>query len=124
MENKKAEISDEVDKILKKIREVRKTKGLTNENMANDLEISTAAYSKLEQNKTALTLNRLLKIKDILEISLSDLFELRATNIFNQDLKDSSIGNVQNLYQETNQKFIASLQEEINFLRDQINKQK
>ena len=61
MENKKTEISDEVDKILKKIREVRKTKGLTNENMANDLEISPAAYSKLEQNKNGTDIEPLIK---------------------------------------------------------------
>ena len=109
-----------IDKILKKIRDTRKNKGFSHENMAHELKISPSAYNKLERSETTLSLERLLKIKDILDLPFSDLFELKTGDTFNQDLKDNAIGNVQNLYQENkeiNEKLIQTLQEEIVFLR-------
>lgn len=122
MENTDKEIAENVEKILKKIREVRRQKGLSHENMAHELDISPSAYNKMERSETTLSLERLLKIKQILDLPFSDLFEIKTGDTYNQDLKDSSIGSVQNLYQETNDKFILSLQEEILFLREQLNK--
>jgi transcriptional regulator with XRE-family HTH domain len=110
-----------IKKVLKMIRDVRKNKGLTHENMAYELNMSPSAYNKLERSETTLSLERLLKIKDILDLPLSDLFELKTYYTFNQDLKDNAIGNVQNLYQENkeiNEKLIQTLQEEIVFLRE------
>ena len=109
-----------IDKILKKIRDTRKNKGFSHENMAHELNMSPSAYNKLERSETTLSLERLLKIKDILDLPFSDLFELKTGDTFNQDLKDNAIGNVQNLYQENkeiNEKLIQTLQEEIVFLR-------
>lgn len=109
-----------IDKILKKIRDTRKNKGLSHENMAQELNMSPSAYNKLERSETTLSLERLLKIKDILDLPFSDLFELKTGDTYNQDLKDNAIGNVQNLYQENkeiNEKLIQTLQEEIVFLR-------
>jgi transcriptional regulator with XRE-family HTH domain len=98
------EISDNIGKILKKIRDTRKIKGLSHENMALELDMSPSAYNKLERNETTLSLERLLKIKDVLDLPFSDLFELKTGDTFNQDLKDNSIGNVQNLYQDNKEK--------------------
>ena len=113
-------IATNIKKILKMIRDARKIKGLTHENMAYELNMSPSAYNKLERSETTLSLERLLKIKDILDLPFSDLFELKTDYTFNQDLKDNAIGNVQNLYQENkeiNEKLIQTLQEEIVFLR-------
>ena len=120
MENTDKIISENVEKILKKIRETRKTKGLSHENMAHELNMSSSAYNKLERSETTLSLERLLKIKEILELPFSDLFEINNGDVYNQDLKDSSIGSVKNLYHDTNDKFIVSLQDEIKFLREQL----
>ncbi len=122
MENIDKDISENVEKILKKIRDVRKIKGLSHENMAHELQISPSAYNKLERSETTLSLERLLKIKQVLELPFSDLFEINNGGVYNQDLKDRSIGSVNNLYQDTNDKFILSLQDEIKFLREQLNK--
>jgi len=113
-------ITTNIDKILKKIRDTRKNKGLSHENMAQELNMSPSAYNKLERSETTLSLERLLKIKDILDLPFADLFELKTGDTYNQDLKDNAIGNVQNLYQENkeiNEKLIKTLQEEIIFLR-------
>ena len=122
-----------VEKIIRKIREVRKQKGYSNDAMAVDLDMSTSAYNKLERLETALTLERFIKIREILNIPYSELFEYGG-NYIQQDFKDNSIGishyEVQNMYQEnreTTQKLIQtleeknlSLKEEINFLREMI----
>jgi len=113
---------DTVEKIVKKIREVRKQKGYSNEAMAIDLDMSTSAYNKLERLETALTLERFLRIRDILNIPYSDFFEYSGNN-YQQDLKDSSIGHyqVQNLYQENRdvfEKLLQSKDEQIILLKD------
>ena len=122
MEITNKDIATNVENILKKIRETRKLKGLSHENMAFELDMSPSAYNKLERSETILSLERLLKIKHILNLPFSDLFDIKTGDVYHQDLKDGSIGSVRNLYQETNDKFIDSLQTEVQFLRDQLNK--
>lgn len=111
-----------MENILEKIKEHRKKKGYSYENMAHELNTSPAAYRKIEMNQTKLTVERLMQISTILEAKIEDLMDIKADKIYNQELKDNSIGHqeVQNLYhenKETNEKFISALQEEIKFLR-------
>ena len=63
MEITNKDIATNVENILKKIRETRKLKGLSHENMAFELDMSPSAYNKLERSETILSLERLLKIK-------------------------------------------------------------
>lgn len=125
MEYLEKEIEESIEKILKKIKDTRKLKGLSHENMAVELNISPSAYNKLERRETTLSLERLLKIKQILDLSFSDLFDINTGDVYHQDLKEQSIGKVQNLYQENKEiteKLIKSQQDEIIFLRELINK--
>ena len=94
----------EVEKVLKRIRENRKSKGFSHEYMASMLDISVSAYNKLERNETTLSLERLLCITDILETPLSEMLEIKTGDILNQDLKDNSIGKVETLHQENKDK--------------------
>jgi transcriptional regulator with XRE-family HTH domain len=52
-----------------KIRILRLTKNYSQEYMAFMLEISQAAYSKLERNETEFTVPRIYAIAEILEVS-------------------------------------------------------
>ncbi|PIV48401.1 MAG: hypothetical protein COS19_13990 [Flavobacteriaceae bacterium CG02_land_8_20_14_3_00_34_13] len=61
------------EEVLKRIQNIRKNKGFTYENLTNDLNISTAAYRKIELNKTKLTLERLSQIAEALETKVEDL---------------------------------------------------
>ena len=125
MGNTNKEVTDSVEKIVKKIRETRKLKGLSHENMAFELDMSPSAYNKLERSETTLSLERLLKIRQILDLPYSDLFEVTTGDTFNQDLKDNAIGYVQHLYQENKeitQKLIQTQQDEIQFLRELLAK--
>lgn len=61
-------------RIRDKIKKYRKSKGYSHENMANDLGISQAAYTNLENGNTQLTVERLMHIAHILERDLVDFF--------------------------------------------------
>ena len=125
MENTK----DTLEKIIRRIRDIRKEKGYSNEAMAMDLDISTSAYNKMERMEASMSLERFIKIREILDVPYSEFFECTAKNVYKQDLKDSSIGHyeIQTLNQENQEitkklilnydQQIMHLQEEIQFLK-------
>lgn len=92
--------------IIEKIKQVRLDKGYSHDYIAHELDISQAAYSKLEKNETKLTVERLYRLSEILETPVVDLLEVDAKNIYNQDVKDQGVGyqGIENLYQENKEK--------------------
>lgn len=105
-----------MEKIINSIVSISKEKGLSHENMAFELNISQPAYTKLLQNKTKLTVERMYKIAEILEVSVLKLQGLEVDNQFNQTNKDYSTGQlfqtqqIENYYQENkeqNQRLLA-----------------
>ncbi|RDB07122.1 helix-turn-helix domain-containing protein [Runella aurantiaca] len=59
--------------IAEKIRLYRLEHGLSQENMADSLGISTTAYGDIERGKTDLTLSRFYQIAEVLHISVAVL---------------------------------------------------
>ena len=68
--------------IHKKIRLIRETKGLTQEQLAEKLDMSPSAYGDIERGDSDIKLSRLEKIAESLEIKLSELFELSEKGSF------------------------------------------
>ena len=121
MENSKETVS----KIVNKIRDIRKQKGYSNEAMAMDLDISTSAYNKMERMEVSISLERFIKIREILNVPYSDFFDCTTKNIYKQDLKDHSIGHyeVETLYQENREvyeKLLAAKEEQILLLQKML----
>ncbi|HEV7348528.1 helix-turn-helix transcriptional regulator [Telluribacter sp.] len=56
-----------------RLRQLRLQKGLSQENMADTLGLSTTAYGDIERGRTELTLSRLEKITQVLEVPLPEL---------------------------------------------------
>ena len=56
------------------LKQCRKEKNLTQEQMGEKLSLSTSAYCKIEYGETDLTLTRLNKIAEVLNMSALDLF--------------------------------------------------
>ncbi|UZO82345.1 helix-turn-helix domain-containing protein [Aquimarina sp. ERC-38] len=90
--------------VLDRIKEIRKHKGYSHEYIANELNISQVAYSKLEKNETKLTVERLYQLSEISETPIEDFLSSKGKNTINQNLYDSSTGYVENLYQENKEK--------------------
>ncbi|MFL5754435.1 MAG: helix-turn-helix domain-containing protein [Bacteroidia bacterium] len=64
-------------KIGERIRRIRSSKGMTQENVAHDLGITAGAYAKIERGETDAPLSRILQIAKALEIHIIELFEDR-----------------------------------------------
>ena len=84
---------------------LRLERNLTQEQMSEKLSLSTSAYCKIEYGETDLTLTRLNKIADILNMSAVELFTRIEGDTYNNYPKDygrvwitrdSSIVNVDN----------------------------
>lgn len=101
------------EKVVNKIRNLRIKKGYTYENMAFDLDISPSAYRKIETHQTKLTVERLIKISEILEVDLEEILNIKPKNIYNQQIGENSSGyqDIKNLYAE-NQRTIDKLIEQ------------
>ena len=89
--------------------------------MANVLNISQASYARLENEETKVTVDRLYKIADILENSITDFFDTEKNIIQNQTNHDGAFGNgyVQNLHIENRdvyERLIQSKDEQLKIL--------
>lgn len=77
-----------------KIRLIRESKGLSQEQLAEKLDMSPSAYGDIERGSSDIKLSRLEKIAESLEIKLSELFELNEKGAlsvitFNNDNKST-----------------------------------
>lgn len=112
------------------IKKFRELKNLTREFVASELEMSVSGYSKIERGEIDLTISKLQKIADVLNVSTSEILNFDVTNIFNiannqqvQGLgsKASNIVNNSNTVDEYTRKYIVKLEEEIERLKSNQN---
>ncbi len=66
-----------------KIRIIRKAKGLTLEEVAHQLGMSTNGYGDIERGATDVNLSRLEQISQLFDMELSELIELNEKNVVN-----------------------------------------
>lgn len=69
-----------------KIKNIRELKNFTQEYLAEKLDISQAAYSKMEKGDTKISQDKLNKIAEILEVNPNDITEFdnkKALNSYN-----------------------------------------
>jgi len=71
-----------------KIKNIRELKNLTQEFIAEKLDVSQAAYSRMENGETKITDEKLNQIAEILEVKPEDIKEFDSQKYFN------SVGNV------------------------------
>ncbi len=79
--------------IAEKIRLYRLEQGLSQENMADSLGISTTAYGDIERGKTDLTLSRFYQIAEVLNISVAVL--MGQTTPLQQELQQLEVEKLQ-----------------------------
>ena len=119
----------EIAQVIERIVQGRNKKGYTYENMAVELDLTTAAYRKIETGETKLTLERLFKISDILEVPVGELLAIEKS--VNQQVNNgnSNVYNqkIDHFYQENREindqlikakyELIAQLKQENEYLR-------
>jgi transcriptional regulator with XRE-family HTH domain len=74
-----------IEKIAAKIKVLRQAKELTQEQMADLLNLTHSAYAKLERGETNINYTRIVELSKILEIQPHDLINLQETHslVFN-----------------------------------------
>ena len=103
-------------KVGERIRVARVTKGLSQQNMANELELTVASYSNIERGVTDITITRLFEIARILDVKIENILDLVNSS---QNVKDTGLP-----YLVKNEidlveirKILADLQEEVKRLK-------
>jgi transcriptional regulator with XRE-family HTH domain len=77
--------------IIERIRDLRRIRGYSYENMATGLKISVSAYRKIEKNETNLTVERLFQIAKLLKTSVHQLIDINGLAYFQQEITDNEI---------------------------------
>jgi len=123
----------EMEKIIEKISQLRNRKGFTYENMADELELTPAAYRKIETGETKLSVERLFRISNILETPINEILELDQNNFVQNNYNSESVVSqrIENFYEDNKEivdqlikakdQLIEVLQNEIEYLRKMIN---
>lgn len=108
--------------VIENIKKFRELKDITREDLADKLEMSLSGYSKLERGEVDITLTKLYRIADILEVSVSQILDFDASQIFN--IKDYGVANVDiksqtnNYNDEYKDKYIKLLESEVERLNE------
>lgn len=100
-----------------KIKNIRELKNYTQEYIANKLNLSIRAYSKIETGETQLTINRLNEISDILEVDPIELLGFDHQQVFNNCKQEGNIGIN---YIQMSDKLIEQYEKRIQTLESQI----
>lgn len=71
------------------IKKLRELKNYTQQYLADELGISLSGFGKIERDQTEITLARLLKIADILEVDLITLIHFNGNDVFKNCKKNN-----------------------------------
>jgi transcriptional regulator with XRE-family HTH domain len=99
-----------------KIRLLREERGLSQENIAAELNMTQSNYARLEKDDNRINLPRLITIAHTLNTTVTELVGEKANNIVNQHNNKEAITYLQSTFQ-ADREHIQSLKEEIDFLK-------
>ncbi|GAB4253009.1 MAG: hypothetical protein Kow0079_08220 [Vicingaceae bacterium] len=102
------------------IRKIRELKNISQEFVANELGITTRAYSKIETGETQLTINRLDKICKILNVSPQELLGFDSALIFNNNFNNEHNEGYQQAFNNTDILQVKELYERLLDEKDKI----
>ncbi len=99
-----------MEKLYENIRKIRAVKGLSQQNIADELKISQRHYGRIEKGDVDLTFSVMCKIAEILNVKIQHLIgmeEMLIFNNYNQPQKDghftaynaTEIDNISKLYE-------------------------
>ena len=104
-----------------KIRLMRDVKGLSQENMANALDITQSNYARLEKDDNRISVPRLIIIAKTLETTVTELVGEKANNVVNQNNNHEAVTYLQSTFQ-SDKEHIQTLKDEIEYLKKLLDK--
>lgn len=99
-----------------RIKKLREEKGITQETMAHQLDVTQSNYGRLEKDDRRLNVVKLLKIVRILNVNISYLFSEVMSEIHEEEQSNFS-----NTNKEVYDILVESLRSEIQHLKDEVN---
>ncbi len=107
--------------IAENIKKFRELKNLTRDKMAADLEMSLSGYGKLERGEVDITISKLYKIAEVLNVSVSQMMNFDVSNIFNvhgnQTVNGVEVKEQHYYNDQFKDKYIAMLESEVERLK-------
>jgi len=107
--------------IAENIKKFRELKNLTRDQMAADLEMSLSGYGKLERGEVDITISKLYKIAEVLNVSVSQIMDFNVSNIFNvhdnQTVNGVEVKEQHYYNDQFKDKYIAMLEAEVERLK-------
>jgi transcriptional regulator with XRE-family HTH domain len=104
-----------------KIRILRETKGLSQDNIAIELGITQPSYARLEKNDERISITRLIHIAKVLKTTVSELIDEKTQKVINQQNSENPNAYVDSII-NSDKEHITTLKEEISFLRELLKK--
>lgn len=108
-----------IQQVGEKIRFLRSAKGFTQANMAEELGMTTSAYSKIERVEINIPLNRLYQIAEVLDVPIITFFQEERLLQFKSPQREkygyALASDIEDL-RET----LKSLQSELTFIKENI----
>ena len=98
-----------------RIKKLREEKGITQETMAHQLDVTQSNYGRLEKDDRRLNVVKLLKIVRILNVNISYLF-----NEVMSEIQEDENPSFNNANKEVYDILVESLRAEIQHLKDEI----
>ena len=105
-----------------KIKHLRELRNYTQEYMAEKLDVSQSTYARFEKDDSDLTISKLQKIAEILDIKIEDLINFSDKFIFNNYTSNqANQGYIVNYFSENEKKLyedkIKLLEEKVEYLQ-------
>lgn len=99
------------------IKTLRELKGFTQEYVSDCIGLSRASYSQIENGRTRLTANQLIKISDVLEIKIQDIIDFKKPALYDSSQKLNHAEENQIVYNDSEQvlllKELVKMQREV-----------
>jgi len=105
------------------IRHFREMKNMTREQVSDALEITVSGYGKIERGEVDLSLSKLYKIAEILDVEVAQILNFKVSNVFNvsnsQIAQVSSESPTMTIYNnEYLEKYVKMLEKELERLKN------
>lgn len=81
------------EKIINNIKTIRESKNLTADYIAQQMGISQSTYSRKETGESDFSLSELIKLGDVLEVSVSKFIDMDLQKVINQYNNETANGN-------------------------------
>lgn len=105
-----------MNKVGNKIRQIRESRGLSQDNIALELGITQPSYARLEKDDNRINIIRLMQIAGVLETTVSELIDEKTQKVINQQNSQNPNAYVDTII-NSDKEHIQTLKDEISFLR-------